>query len=126
MILTNISFLPQKYAMKQAIILRRDLKMGAGKAAAQASHASVEAYKKADYESQEAWESEGQKKVVLRVGSEKELIDIFMQAKKIKMPSALIKDAGHTQIPAGTVTAVAIGPARDEEIDKLTGHLKLY
>ena len=88
--------------MKQAIILRRDLKLSAGKAAAQASHASVEAYKKADEESRNEWESIGQKKVVLRVENEKELLDLFMQAKREKLPCALIKDAGHTQIPMGT------------------------
>ena len=97
--------------MKQSIILRRDLKLSAGKAAAQASHASVEAYKKASEESQEEWESEGQKKVVLRVANKKELRDLFMQAKREKLPCALIKDAGHTQIALGTITAVAIGPA---------------
>lgn len=112
--------------MKQAIILRRDLKLSAGKAAAQASHASVEAYKKADEESRNEWESIGQKKVVLRVESEKELLDIFMQAKRGKLPCALIKDAGHTQIAPGTITAVSIGPAEDMIIDKLTGSLKLY
>lgn len=112
--------------MKQAIILRRDLKLSAGKAAAQASHASVEAYKKADEESRNEWESEGQKKVVLRVESEKELLDIFMQAKREKLPCALIKDAGHTQIMPGTITAVSIGPAEEVHIDKLTGSLKLY
>lgn len=112
--------------MKQAIILRRDLKLGAGKAAAQASHASVASYKRADEESQEEWESAGQKKVVLRAGSERELIDIFTEAKKLKLPCALIKDAGLTQIEPGTSTAVGIGPAEDEIIDKITGHMKLY
>ncbi|MCK4555680.1 MAG: peptidyl-tRNA hydrolase Pth2 [Candidatus Aenigmarchaeota archaeon] len=112
--------------MKQALILRRDLKLSAGKAAAQASHASVEAYKRADEESQEEWESEGQKKVVLRVQDEKELLELFMQAKREKLPCALIKDAGRTQIALGTATAVAIGPAEEALIDKLTGSLKLY
>lgn len=112
--------------MKQAIVLRRDLKLGPGKAAAQASHASVEAYKRADEETQEEWESGGQKKVVLRVGSEKELIDIFMEAKKKGLPSALIKDAGLTQVSPGTPTAAGIGPAEDEAVDSVTRHLKLY
>ena len=62
--------------MKQAIVIRSDLKMSKGKLAAQAAHASLEAYKKASPENAEKWESEGQKKVVLKVYGEKELIDI--------------------------------------------------
>jgi peptidyl-tRNA hydrolase, PTH2 family len=112
--------------VKQAIILRKDVEMGKGKAAAQASHASLEAYKKASADAREEWESEGQKKIVLKADSEKQLIEIFMSAKKHKLPAALISDAGHTQVEPGTKTAVAIGPASDEEIDKIVGRLKLY
>lgn len=37
-----------------------------------------------------------------------------------------IFDAGRTQIAAGSRTVLAIGPALCSDIDKLTGHLKLY
>ncbi len=112
--------------MKQAIIIRKDLKMGPGKVAAQASHASLEAYKKASDKQREEWESEGQKKVVLKIGSEKEIISLFERAKLKKLPSALIRDAGHTQISSGTITALGIGPYDDDVIDFITGDLKLY
>ncbi len=112
--------------MKQAIIIRADLKMSKGKLAAQAAHASLEAYKKADPKAAEWWESEGQKKVVLKVSGEKELVEIFMSAKRAKIPAALIRDAGKTQLEPGTTTCVGIGPAEDEEIDKVCGKLKLF
>jgi PTH2 family peptidyl-tRNA hydrolase len=110
--------------LKQAIIVRADLGMGKGKLAAQSAHASVEAMGKADNETVAAWKAQGMKKVVLKVQSEKELLELFMRAKR-ELPSALIKDAGLTQIESGTATAVGIGPAIENKIDKLTKELKL-
>ncbi|MCK5594444.1 MAG: peptidyl-tRNA hydrolase Pth2 [Candidatus Aenigmarchaeota archaeon] len=112
--------------MKQAIIIRKDLNLGKGKMAAQASHASLNAYKKASFTNKNIWEMQGQKKVVLKIDSEKEMIALFNKADAEKMKPALIRDAGRTEIPSGTITALAIGPDRDEKIDKITGHLKLY
>ncbi len=111
--------------MKQAIIIRTDLNMSKGKMAAQAAHASLEAYKKTDSSDAQVWEIEGQKKVVLKVSGEKNLVDVFMNAKKAKIPAALIHDAGKTQIEPGTATCVGIGPSEDEKIDRIAGKLKL-
>ncbi len=110
--------------LKQAIILRKDLKMGAGKACAQSSHASVAAFLRAG--EKEEWLAQGMKKVVLRVSSEGELRVLFKEAKKAKLPAVLIEDAGLTQLEPGTATALGIGPAGEKEVDKLTGKLKLY
>ena len=112
--------------MKQAIIIRKDLNLGKGKMAAQESHASLEAYKNATFLNKKLWETKGQKKVVLKIDSEKEMIALFNKAKSEKMKPALIRDAGKTEIPQGTITALAIGPDTDEKIDRITGHLKLY
>ncbi|WP_304124562.1 peptidyl-tRNA hydrolase Pth2 [Methanosphaera cuniculi] len=112
--------------MKQAIVMRTDLKMGKGKIAAQACHASLNAYKKADRYDKRKWEHEGQKKVVLKVGSEKELLKLFHEIKNTtSLPCTLITDAGHTQIAPSTRTCIGIGPGPDKEIDSVTGHLKL-
>ncbi len=112
---------------KQVIVVRTDLKLGAGKLAAQVAHASLGAYRKALTAAPDMvaeWESGGEKKVVLKVSSERELVHLF-QAAKGTIPAVLIKDAGLTQVPPGTITALGLGPASSAELDKLTGHLKL-
>jgi len=53
--------------MKQAIIIRADLKMGKGKLAAQACHASIESYKRTTQDKVKKWENEGSKKIILKV-----------------------------------------------------------
>ena len=110
---------------KQAILVRKDLGMSQGKIAAQVAHAAVDASSRADKKLVSAWRSEGMKKVVLRVASEKELLDYWHLAKAAKLATALIKDAGRTEIAAGSVTCLGIGPDKDEKIDKITGALKV-
>lgn len=110
---------------KQAIIVRADLKMGKGKIAAQAAHASLEAYKKSDKKIKEAWERAGCKKVVLKVGSEKELLKFQELAREAGLPNALITDAGLTQVPTSTITCLGIGPAEEDKVDKIVRSLKL-
>ncbi|MDI3484312.1 MAG: peptidyl-tRNA hydrolase, family [Methanobacteriaceae archaeon] len=111
--------------MKQAIIIRADLKMGKGKLAAQACHASVESYKRTTKEKVKKWENEGSKKIILKVENLEELMEIYEALKKTKISHYLVRDAGHTQLPPGTITALGIGPDDDEKIDKITKHLKL-
>lgn len=111
--------------MKQVIVMRADLKMSAGKLAAQACHASIGAYKKADDKIIREWELEGGKKVVVQVKSEQELFEVYELVKAALMPSFLVKDAGHTELPPSTITCLGIGPEKDEKIDKITQDLKL-
>jgi PTH2 family peptidyl-tRNA hydrolase len=119
--------------IKQVIVVRKDLKMGKGKLAVEVAHASCEAVfiilesqNETWLEWLRVWRSQGQMKVVLKVSNEKELLEIFSKAKEFKLPVALVIDAGRTQLPPGTKTAVAIGPAPSNIIDKITGSLKLY
>ena len=119
---------PASKEFKQAIVLRSDLGMGKGKMVAQGSHASLLAYESAQCEHSDwakTWSESGCKKIALKVGSEKELASLFMAAKKAKLPASLVVDAGHTQVEPGTKTAVAIGPAPEAEVDRLTNSLKL-
>lgn len=41
------------------------------------------------------------------------------------LPCYLVRDQGRTQIPAGSQTVLAIGPAPKSKINEITGHLKL-
>jgi len=108
---------------KQAIVMRTDLGMKKGKIAAQAAHAAVASADKSPDKGK--WFAEGQKKVVLKVESEGQLLQVLQDARMEGLPSALIQDAGHTQIPAGTKTCVGIGPAAEDDIDRVTSRLKL-
>jgi PTH2 family peptidyl-tRNA hydrolase len=113
---------------KQVILVRNDLKMGTGKKCAQSCHASLSAAdlvrvrEKAVWKN---WKEMGQKKVVLKIHSLEQLHDILIQLDKEKITYFVVQDAGLTQLPPGTTTAVGIGPAPSEQIDKVTGNLKL-
>jgi len=111
---------------KQVLVVRKDLKMGIGKAIAHACHASLDAALKADKKILEDWQKEGAKKIVVKVNSLKEMQDIEKKAKKEKILHVVIKDAGLTQLKRGTVTVLGIGPAKEKPVDKITGKLKLY
>lgn len=110
---------------KQVIVVRKDLKMDKGKIAAQVAHASLEAYKKADTKDVIGWEAEGMKKVVVGVKDIKEFMEIKEMVKGANIPYSVIRDAGRTQIRPGTVTAMGIGPAKEEKINRITKNLKL-
>jgi PTH2 family peptidyl-tRNA hydrolase len=114
--------------MKQAIVVRSDLKMGKGKVAAQVAHASLSAAEEARERREgwyDGWKEEGQKKVVLKVESEEALRELLRKAKVAGLPASLIQDRGLTQVEPGTVTCLGIGPGPDGAIDEITGKLKL-
>ncbi len=117
-----------EFRYKQVIVFRSDLKLTKGKAAAQAGHASVSAAEEARKHHKtwwEAWISEGQCKIAVKVKNEKELLKLEKQAKELALPNALIIDRGLTEIPPGTVTCLGIGPAPAEKVDRITGKLPL-
>lgn len=109
--------------LKQVIVVRRDLKLSKGKLAAQVAHASLSAAEKSKWKRE--WMKGLQKKSVLKCKDLSELLTIYEDAKKAGLSAEIIRDAGRTEIPAGTVTCVGIGPASEDEVDKVTGRLKL-
>lgn len=114
--------------VKLILIINNGLKMGKGKIAAQAGHASVQATLKAGEKNPlalQAWLSSGQKKVCLRGDDADHLLALEKQAKEAGLLTSKIHDAGHTQIPSGSLTVLAIGPCQDELLEKITGTLKL-
>ncbi|NHN57722.1 MULTISPECIES: peptidyl-tRNA hydrolase Pth2 [Halorussus] len=112
--------------MKQAIVARTDIGMGQGKLAAQVAHAALSAYEDTGSKARKRWKGEGQKKVVLKADGESEIFELAEKARAEGLPHAVVRDAGHTQLDPGTVTALAVGPADDDLVDKVTGHLSLY
>ena len=112
--------------MKQVIIMRKDLNMRKGKMVAQGAHASIGSMLAAPEASVEAWRGGfNGVKICVGVDSEKELVDLYHLAKMAGLPTYLVLDIGKTEFKEPTYTAVGIGPAENEEIDKITSQLKL-
>ena len=114
--------------IKQIIIIRKDLKMGIGKTAAQASHASLMSYfecEKTDGKVAKEWLETGEKKIILKVENEETLKKLAAAFKYKKIPCALVTDAGLTAVPPGTLTALGVGPWHSKELNPLTSMLKL-
>ena len=114
---------------KMVLVVRTDVGMGKGKVAAQCSHAAVMCYKKALKEAPdlvERWESLGVTKVCLKIDSEEGLLSLASQARDAGVVYGVVRDAGRTQISAGTMTVLGIGPAPLDILNQITGHLKLY
>ena len=117
-----------KFKYKQVIAVRTDLGMSRGKMAVQVAHGSISAAEKARVSHQEVWRAwfhEGQKKVAVKVSSEEEIMGLRRLAIIHTLPFAVIRDAGMTELPPGTITVIGIGPAKSEDVDKVTGDLKL-
>jgi len=113
---------------KMVLVVRTDLKMGKGKIAAQCSHATLGCYKaalKGHKGAIKSWELNGQPKIALKCQDEEQLLALRDHAKSLKVPFSLIRDAGRTQIAPGSKTVLGVGPAPEDVVDKITGHLKL-
>ena len=100
--------------VKQVILVRKDLKMSAGKIGAQVAHASMkvliegmnrivtsggEVERNMRYKvgsPMDAWLSYRFTKVCLRVDSEEELLDLYNKAKEELIHCSLVTDAGLT------------------------------
>ena len=127
--------------IRQIIVMRKDLGMRKGKMIAQGAHASMkvlldcaEIYRALGDDSwlrvaltddMLAWVDGIFTKICVSVDSEEELLRIYKQAQDIGLPAALIQDAGLTEFKEPTYTCCAIGPATKQDLDPITGHLKL-
>jgi PTH2 family peptidyl-tRNA hydrolase len=133
---------PHPDAVKQVIVIRRDLKMRRGKEIAQGAHASsawiasmvaeaIDPASRAATVTLDAaafvWITSSWRKVALQVQTEDELVALHEHAQSVGLRSHLIRDGGHTEFHGvPTLTALAIGPDVSTEIDVVTGHLTLY
>jgi PTH2 family peptidyl-tRNA hydrolase len=105
--------------------------MQRGKAAAQCSHATLGAYKRALKQKPnyvKKWERGGQKKITVQIPNEETLYALFFflalpraaytkdrmqvqeNAKRAGFPCYVVADAGRTQVAEGSLTVVAVGP----------------
>lgn len=129
--------------MKQVIVVRTDLKnkngqkIRTGKLVSQGAHAAVNAILNTSVRYNDIlkisltpelkhWIDTDFKKITVKVNSEKELLDLYEQVQEYPhIPSAIVRDLGFTEFNEPTYTALAIGPYKEEEIDKFTSHLQL-
>ena len=126
-------------AIKQVIVLRKDLNMRKGKMVAQGSHASLAcitqymkkssrgSYKFFPTRNMEEWLfNTSFTKICVSVDSEIALVRIYTIAVASGLPTSLIQDKGHTEFHGQpTYTAVGVGPGDSEIIDRITGDLPL-
>jgi PTH2 family peptidyl-tRNA hydrolase len=113
-----------QFEYKMCIVLRTDLKMSTGKMIAQACHAAVDVSEKSKQQNHQGWRKwrdEGAKKV----DSQEELEELAEKADKLDIVYSVIQDRGLTEVPAGSITALGLGPERNDKIDKITGNLQL-
>ncbi|MFX0097067.1 MAG: peptidyl-tRNA hydrolase Pth2 [Candidatus Hodarchaeota archaeon] len=117
-----------EFKYKQVIVVRADLKLSIGKTSVQVAHASVTAAEDARKSRRKWWKtwiSEGQRKIAVKVDSLEELLVLEDKAKALNIPNALITDKGLTEVPPGTTTALGIGPAPNDIVDRVTRDLPL-
>ena len=110
------------------LVTRDDLNLSKGKLAAQCSHAAVNCAIKARKKAvrlYERWNNVGARKIVVRADDEPHLRQLYAKALTAGLVCDLVKDAGHTEIPPGTVTVLGIGPSPRLAVDAITGDLKL-
>lgn len=107
--------------------MRTDLNMRKGKMVAQGAHASLKAtLENMSRREVGEWLSSSFTKICVRADSLEELEGVYLAAEAAGLIRAKIVDSGKTEF-AGvpTVTCVAVGPASEEELSGVTGHLKL-
>ena len=128
------------YAHKQVLVLRKDLNMRKGKMVAQGAHASQLAVypRPTEADVQRGWMTvplnghltpwlrDNFKKITVSVNSEEALRAVHDAALAAGIPCSLVTDSGLTEFGGvPTVTAVAVGPAHEDTVNRITGHLPL-
>lgn len=119
--------------LRMWVAVRTDLGISLGKMVAQACHCMCNLFADvmlADPELMRAYVrgreagrpvSFGQAKIALRARNEHMLRRALAEARAAGIPCLEVEDEGRTEIPAGTLTAIAFGPAREGD---LPGYLK--
>ncbi|KAI0034927.1 peptidyl-tRNA hydrolase, partial [Vararia minispora EC-137] len=101
------------------LVVRTDLKMGTGKIAAH--HATLACYKTLAVSNPRLlkhWERSG-------CAGDAELDELLHHAQSLNLCARTIRDAGRTQIAAGSRTVLGVGPGPARLVNQVTGMLKL-
>lgn len=113
---------------RMVLCVNNSLGMGKGKIGAQCGHAAVGAFQIADQNcpnAVDAWENFGSAKIVVKVDNEEKMMQVAEKAKQRGLVTYIVQDEGRTQIPEGSQTVLAIGPAPASAFDDITSKLKL-
>ncbi|XP_057478685.1 uncharacterized protein LOC130766031 isoform X2 [Actinidia eriantha] len=114
--------------LKMVLVVRQDLKMGAGKIASQCAHAATGIYSELMHSQRSLlrqWELCGQPKIVVTCKNQQEMNRLKDTAESIGLPTFVVADAGRTQVSAGSKTVLAVGPGSRASVDSVTGKLRL-
>lgn len=121
---------------KMVLCVRTDLGMSTGKMCSQSAHAAVDLVLTTRKRSKQKtgkdtgiwmqqWLSEGMPKIALACPTLEKLHELSAAAEQLGLPTAIIADAGLTEVRSGTETVLGIGPAPKSIVDQVTGQLKL-
>ncbi|ELU07457.1 hypothetical protein CAPTEDRAFT_21664 [Capitella teleta] len=123
-------FVDESELYKMVLIVNSDLNMGVGKVGAQCAHGAVGLYKtlledQSKYgEMLLSWEQFGETKIVLKGNNTSHLMELAAHAATLDLPKYLVHDAGKTQIPAGSMTVLAI-LGKIPMVNQISGALSL-
>lgn len=109
------------------IVMRTDLNMRKGKMVSQGSHAAVKAVvENLDQPAMQKWLGMRFTKITVGVDSQRELERVVAEAQARNLITATIIDDGKTEFKGvPTMTCAVVGPATHEELEPVTGNLKL-
>ncbi len=121
--------LDDEVSYKMVFVINVELKMSTGKIAAQVGHATLGLYKYLQSQQDqraglEIWEERGSKKIVLRGNDVRHMLDLKKKAYELHIANIMVHDAGKTEVEPGSLTVFALF-GKNEDVDKVTGSLKL-
>lgn len=61
----------------------------------------------------------------MQAKSEEQLEELQAKAMSLGLVARIVRDAGRTQIPAGSATVLGVGPGPKGVVDEVSGELKL-
>jgi len=115
--------------LKVVVLVRTDLKMSPGKAAAQVAHAALALWRDISHSRPDLlrdWTEQGEPIITLKCSSIDELMTYHRRAREKGIHATPIADAGRTQVTSGSITVLALGPEQRPILDAITGTLSLY